>query len=61
MCVCVCVCVCVQDFFSKSDPFLEIYRLNDDATLQLVYRTEVHQLRQEALFTAHVVMVTGSV
>uniref|UniRef100_A0A672FEI0 Copine IVa n=1 Tax=Salarias fasciatus TaxID=181472 RepID=A0A672FEI0_SALFA len=30
----------VQDFFSKSDPFLEIYRLNDDATLQLVYRTE---------------------
>ncbi|KAJ3598611.1 hypothetical protein NHX12_002117 [Muraenolepis orangiensis] len=25
-----------QDFFSKSDPFLEIYRLNDDATLQLV-------------------------
>uniref|UniRef100_A0A3P8UF47 Copine-4 n=1 Tax=Cynoglossus semilaevis TaxID=244447 RepID=A0A3P8UF47_CYNSE len=25
---------------SKSDPFLEIYRLNDDATLQLVYRTE---------------------
>ncbi|XP_016893394.1 copine-4-like [Cynoglossus semilaevis] len=29
-----------QDFFSKSDPFLEIYRLNDDATLQLVYRTE---------------------
>lgn len=31
----------MQDFFSKSDPFLEIYRLNDDATLQLVYRTEV--------------------
>lgn len=30
-----------QDFFSKSDPFLEIHRLNDDATLQLVYRTEV--------------------
>uniref|UniRef100_A0A8C4NR37 C2 domain-containing protein n=1 Tax=Dicentrarchus labrax TaxID=13489 RepID=A0A8C4NR37_DICLA len=29
-----------KDFFSKSDPFLEIYRLNDDATLQLVYRTE---------------------
>lgn len=32
-----------QDFFSKSDPFLEIYRLNDDATLQLVYRTEVQR------------------
>lgn len=30
-----------QDFFSKSDPFLEIYRVNDDATMQLVYRTEV--------------------
>ncbi|KAF0031992.1 hypothetical protein F2P81_016547 [Scophthalmus maximus] len=30
----------ITDFFSKSDPFLEIYRLNDDATLQLVYRTE---------------------
>uniref|UniRef100_I3J133 Copine 4 n=3 Tax=Percomorphaceae TaxID=1489872 RepID=I3J133_ORENI len=29
-----------KDFFSKSDPFLEIHRLNDDATLQLVYRTE---------------------
>ncbi|XP_074510529.1 copine-4 [Sebastes fasciatus] len=29
-----------KDFFSKSDPFLEIYRMNDDATLQLVYRTE---------------------
>ncbi|XP_051922479.1 copine-4 [Hippocampus zosterae] len=29
-----------KDFFSKSDPFLEIYRLNEDATLQLVYRTE---------------------
>ncbi|KAM4600746.1 copine-4 [Polymixia lowei] len=30
-----------KDFFSKSDPFLEIYRLNDDATLQLVHRTEI--------------------
>ncbi|XP_013888572.1 copine-4 [Austrofundulus limnaeus] len=30
-----------KDFFSKSDPFLEIYRLNDDATMQLVYRTEM--------------------
>uniref|UniRef100_A0AAV2MEN3 C2 domain-containing protein n=1 Tax=Knipowitschia caucasica TaxID=637954 RepID=A0AAV2MEN3_KNICA len=30
----------IQDFFTKSDPFLEIYRINDDATLQLVYRTE---------------------
>uniref|UniRef100_A0A1A7YTI1 Copine IV n=1 Tax=Iconisemion striatum TaxID=60296 RepID=A0A1A7YTI1_9TELE len=29
-----------KDFFSKSDPFLEIYRVNDDATMQLVYRTE---------------------
>ncbi|XP_062254845.1 copine-4 [Platichthys flesus] len=29
-----------KDFFTKSDPFLEIYRLNEDATLQLVYRTE---------------------
>uniref|UniRef100_A0AAR2J117 C2 domain-containing protein n=1 Tax=Pygocentrus nattereri TaxID=42514 RepID=A0AAR2J117_PYGNA len=28
------------DFFSKSDPFLEIYRVNDDGTQQLVYRTE---------------------
>ena len=31
----------VQDFFSKSDPFLEIFRMNDDDTLQLVHRTEV--------------------
>ncbi|XP_076869418.1 copine-4 isoform X3 [Brachyhypopomus gauderio] len=31
-----------KDFFSKSDPFLEIYRVNDDATQQLVYRTECH-------------------
>ncbi|GAA6089144.1 copine-4, partial [Tachysurus ichikawai] len=29
-----------KDFFSKSDPFLEIYRVNDDETQQLVYRTE---------------------
>ncbi|XP_017365632.2 copine-4 [Cebus imitator] len=30
-----------KDFFSKSDPFLEIFRMNDDATQQLVHRTEV--------------------
>ncbi|XP_061404332.1 copine-4-like isoform X1 [Lethenteron reissneri] len=30
-----------KDFFSKSDPFLEIYRLNDDGSQQLVHRTEV--------------------
>uniref|UniRef100_A0A8C9C0F7 C2 domain-containing protein n=1 Tax=Phocoena sinus TaxID=42100 RepID=A0A8C9C0F7_PHOSS len=30
-----------QDFFSKSDSFLEIFRMNDDATPQLVHRTEV--------------------
>uniref|UniRef100_A0A8C0UK06 Copine 4 n=1 Tax=Cyanistes caeruleus TaxID=156563 RepID=A0A8C0UK06_CYACU len=30
-----------KDFFSKSDPFLEIFRVNDDATQQLVHRTEV--------------------
>ncbi|XP_023681484.1 copine-4 isoform X3 [Paramormyrops kingsleyae] len=29
-----------KDFFSKSDPFLEIFRMNDDTTLQLVHRTE---------------------
>uniref|UniRef100_A0A8C7TL25 Copine VII n=1 Tax=Oncorhynchus mykiss TaxID=8022 RepID=A0A8C7TL25_ONCMY len=29
------------DLFSKSDPFLEIYRINDDGTEQLVHRTEV--------------------
>uniref|UniRef100_A0A8C5AQ74 Copine VII n=1 Tax=Gadus morhua TaxID=8049 RepID=A0A8C5AQ74_GADMO len=31
----------VEDLFSKSDPFLEIYRMNDDGTEQLVHRTEV--------------------
>lgn len=31
----------LQDLFSKSDPFLEIYRINDDETEQLVHRTEV--------------------
>ncbi|EPQ04632.1 Copine-7 [Myotis brandtii] len=30
-----------QDVFSKSDPFLELYRVNDDQSEQLVYRTEV--------------------
>lgn len=30
-----------QDLFSKSDPFLELYRVNDDRSEQLVYRTEV--------------------
>ncbi|XP_046889802.1 copine-4 isoform X1 [Hypomesus transpacificus] len=29
-----------KDFFSKSDPFLEIFRINDDSTTQLVHRTE---------------------
>uniref|UniRef100_A0A6Q2XRZ0 C2 domain-containing protein n=1 Tax=Esox lucius TaxID=8010 RepID=A0A6Q2XRZ0_ESOLU len=29
-----------KDFFSKSDPFLEIFRINDDSSLQLVHRTE---------------------
>ncbi|TNN36662.1 Copine-4 [Liparis tanakae] len=29
-----------KDFFTKSDPFMEIYRMNEDATMQLVYRTE---------------------
>uniref|UniRef100_A0A8C7L2S6 Copine 7 n=1 Tax=Oncorhynchus kisutch TaxID=8019 RepID=A0A8C7L2S6_ONCKI len=30
-----------KDLFSKSDPFLEIYRINDDGSEQLVHRTEV--------------------
>ncbi|XP_012670190.1 copine-7 [Clupea harengus] len=30
-----------KDLFSKSDPFLEIYRINDDGTEQLVHRTEM--------------------
>ncbi|KAM6967971.1 copine-4 [Aplochiton taeniatus] len=29
-----------KDFFSKSDPFLEMFRINDDGTMQLVHRTE---------------------
>ncbi|XP_030644575.1 copine-4 [Chanos chanos] len=29
-----------KDFFSKSDPFLEIFRVNDDGTCSLVHRTE---------------------
>lgn len=31
----------LKDFFSKSDPFLEIFRVNDDGTESLVHRTEV--------------------
>lgn len=31
----------LKDFFSKSDPFLEIFRINDDGTESLVHRTEV--------------------
>ncbi|KAK1163513.1 copine-7 [Acipenser oxyrinchus oxyrinchus] len=30
-----------KDLFSKSDPFLEIYRINEDESEQLVHRTEV--------------------
>lgn len=30
-----------QDVFSKSDPFLELYRVNEDQSRQLVHRTEV--------------------
>lgn len=33
----------LQDLFSKSDPFLELYRVNDDGSEQLVYRTEVRR------------------
>lgn len=34
----------LKDFFSKSDPFLEIFRINDDGTESLVHRTEVTAL-----------------
>ncbi|XP_024407283.2 copine-7 isoform X2 [Desmodus rotundus] len=30
-----------KDVFSKSDPFLELYRVNEDQSRQLVHRTEV--------------------
>uniref|UniRef100_A0A8C2UMC4 Copine 7 n=1 Tax=Chinchilla lanigera TaxID=34839 RepID=A0A8C2UMC4_CHILA len=30
-----------KDLFSKSDPFLELFRANEDGSEQLVYRTEV--------------------
>lgn len=30
-----------KDFFSKSDPFLEIFRINNDGSESLVHRTEV--------------------
>lgn len=33
--------LCPQDLFSKSDPFLELFRTNEDGSEQLVYRTEV--------------------
>ncbi|NXC84112.1 CPNE7 protein, partial [Cercotrichas coryphoeus] len=36
-----CLILLPQDLFSKSDPFLEIYRIDDDRSEQLVYRTEV--------------------
>lgn len=32
--------LCPQDLFSKSDPFLELFRTNEDGSEQLVYRTE---------------------
>ncbi|TEA29238.1 hypothetical protein DBR06_SOUSAS14810052 [Sousa chinensis] len=32
---------CPQDLFSKSDPFMEIYKTNGDQSDQLVWRTEV--------------------
>lgn len=31
----------LQDLFSKSDPFMEIYKTNGDQSDQLVWRTEV--------------------
>ncbi|RLV92442.1 hypothetical protein DV515_00013781 [Chloebia gouldiae] len=37
-----------KDLFSKSDPFLEIYRIDDDRSEQLVYRTEVGPRRHRA-------------
>uniref|UniRef100_A0A914D8W8 C2 domain-containing protein n=1 Tax=Acrobeloides nanus TaxID=290746 RepID=A0A914D8W8_9BILA len=32
-----------KDFLGKSDPFLKIYRINYDETLQLAYRTRYHE------------------
>lgn len=37
----------LKDFFSKSDPFLEIFRINDDGTESLVHRTEVSTSAQK--------------
>lgn len=42
----------LKDFFSKSDPFLEIFRINDDGTESLVHRTEVITCTHKVLFTA---------
>lgn len=36
--------LCPQDLFSKSDPFIEIYKTNEDQSEQLVWRTEVGAL-----------------
>lgn len=41
-----------KDFFSKSDPFLEIFRINDDGTESLVHRTEVITDRYHVLLAA---------
>lgn len=35
------ILLCPQDLFSKSDPFIEIYKTNEDQSDQLVWRTEV--------------------
>lgn len=42
----------LKDFFSKSDPFLEIFRINDDGTESLVHRTEVLTRARDLSFAA---------
>lgn len=42
----------LKDFFSKSDPFLEIFRINDDGTESLVHRTEVLTCACDVSFAA---------
>lgn len=36
-----------KDFFGKSDPFLEIYKLTDTGNYTLVYKTDVSKMLKQ--------------
>uniref|UniRef100_UPI00358E44A1 copine-4 n=1 Tax=Myxine glutinosa TaxID=7769 RepID=UPI00358E44A1 len=48
-----------KDLFSKSDPFLEIHKIEDDSSLQLIHRTEVIKNNLNPIWTPFTVSINS--